>query len=33
LKANDVAARYRLELLEQFPGSSEASGLRKQSRK
>jgi type IV pilus assembly protein PilF len=32
LKANDVAARYRLELLEQFPGSSEASELRKQIR-
>jgi type IV pilus assembly protein PilF len=32
LKANDVAARYRAELLEEFPGSSEASELRKQLR-
>ena len=32
LSADDVAARYRLELLEQFPGSEQASLLRKQGR-
>lgn len=33
LRADDVAARYRLELLEQFPGSKESRSLRKQNRK
>lgn len=33
LNADDVAARYRLQLLEDFPGSAEASYLRKSTRR